>query len=124
MTTGRGSCGIPPAGWWCSREHNHEGPCAAYPAPDVSIRSTHIPSETYTDLKPVFHLYKEQTEIAQKWMVEHDKAKHIPIGKKHRYSGTIGGAYTWMFTYTSIGIVITVQCSCGEKIDVSDYDQW
>lgn len=24
-------CEIPPAGWWCSRERGHEGPCAARP---------------------------------------------------------------------------------------------
>jgi hypothetical protein len=23
------ACGIPPDGWWCSREAGHEGPCAA-----------------------------------------------------------------------------------------------
>lgn len=24
-------CTVPPAGWWCSRAPNHEGPCAARP---------------------------------------------------------------------------------------------
>lgn len=24
-------CQVPPAGWWCSREPGHPGPCAAYP---------------------------------------------------------------------------------------------
>lgn len=24
-------CNVPPTGWWCSREPNHEGPCAARP---------------------------------------------------------------------------------------------
>lgn len=24
-----GKCEIPPAGWWCSREPGHDGPCAA-----------------------------------------------------------------------------------------------
>lgn len=24
-------CTVPPAGWWCSREKGHEGPCAARP---------------------------------------------------------------------------------------------
>lgn len=27
-------CGIPPAGWFCSRMPGHEGPCAAYPIKD------------------------------------------------------------------------------------------
>lgn len=55
-------------------------------------------------------------------MHDHDAAKHIPPGKKFRYSGAIGGAYTWCYTGTSIGVVVTVECACGEKFDVSDYD--
>lgn len=27
----RGTCTVPPTGWWCSREAGHEGPCAARP---------------------------------------------------------------------------------------------
>jgi len=57
-------------------------------------------------------------------MKEHDVAQHIPQGKTSRYSGAIGGAYTYEFTNTSLGQVIQVRCSCGEKIDVSDYDNW
>ena len=26
---GPSECDLPPAGWWCSREHGHDGPCAA-----------------------------------------------------------------------------------------------
>lgn len=25
----RVTCQVPPAGWWCSRQESHEGPCAA-----------------------------------------------------------------------------------------------
>jgi hypothetical protein len=57
-------------------------------------------------------------------MKQHDAEKHIPPGKTFRYSGAIGGAYTWEFTGTSLGEVVHVRCSCGEVIDVSDYDSW
>ena len=25
------SCEVPPDGWYCTRQHGHDGPCAAYP---------------------------------------------------------------------------------------------
>lgn len=27
---GHRQCKLPPAGWWCSRRPDHDGPCAAY----------------------------------------------------------------------------------------------
>jgi hypothetical protein len=27
----RGECGIPPRGWYCTREPEHDGPCCAWP---------------------------------------------------------------------------------------------
>lgn len=90
----------------------------------MSEKATHIPCKTYTEYQPGFGLYKEQGEAARKWMEEHDAAKHIAPGKTHRYSGAIGGAYTYEFTGTSLGQVVCVRCACGEKIDVSDYDNW
>jgi len=72
----------------------------------------------------MFNLTKEQSDKIIEWMNVHDAEKHIPVGQTFRYSGAIGGAYTWEFTPTSLGIVQKVRCSCGEKIDVSDYDSW
>jgi len=62
-------------------------------------------------------------------MKEHDETKHTAAmrglpGRRFRYAGAIGGAYTWCYTSTSIGTVIRVECSCGESLDVSDYDLW
>lgn len=31
-------CKMPPAGWWCSRDKGHGGPCAARPAPSTLYR--------------------------------------------------------------------------------------
>ena|ERR1700690_4488086 len=87
-------------------------------------KSIHISSGSYTEYRKIFGHYKEQNLIIQKWIEEHDKAKHINSEQTHRYSGAIGGAYTYEFTPTSLGTVARVRCSCGEVIDVSDYDQW
>lgn len=105
-------CGRPPRGWTCSREPMHEGPCAASQV--VDTKPKYIPGcDT-----------PEKVRIAvDTWRDEHDK-KHIDPTRGFRYSGAIGGAYTWETTGTSIGQVTVVRCSCGEAIDVSDYDSW
>jgi hypothetical protein len=73
---------------------------------------------------PMFSLTKDELEKAKDWMQAHDKEKHIPSGKTFRESGAIGGAFTYCFTPTSIGVACSVKCSCGEEIDVTDYDLW
>jgi hypothetical protein len=73
---------------------------------------------------PIFYISKDQLEKAHTWQDAHDKEKHLPPGKTVRHSGAIGGAYTWSFTNTSIGTVVKLKCSCGELIDLSDYDTW
>lgn len=53
-------CNVPPAGWWCSREPNHEGPCAARPLSDLDSAVDPIDvnetaenlGETRRDLQP------------------------------------------------------------------------
>ncbi len=120
--TGKGACTVPPPGWSCSRGHGHEGPCAARPTCDAKPK--HVSCDDYTEYKETFGLYKEQREAIKTWMEFHDKDKHIRPGGSHRYSGAIGGAYSYTFTGTSLGVVTVVQCSCGESIDVSDYDHW
>jgi len=72
----------------------------------------------------MFSLYKEQREAAREWIQRHDGERHISPGKKYRYSGSIGGAYTWEFTPTSIGMAVVVKCSCGEELNISDYENW
>lgn len=39
-------------------------------------------------------------------------------------SGAIGGRISFTLTPTGLGDIIVAQCACGEKIDLSDYDEW
>lgn len=34
------NCELPPLGWYCTREANHTGPCAAYPIPRRTFNHT------------------------------------------------------------------------------------
>lgn len=90
----------------------------------MSERATHVVIKEHTDVKPAYYLSKEQREVAWDWTRKHDTERHMSADKKHRFTGAIGGAYTWSFTPTSLGVVSTLKCACGEKLDVSDYDSW
>ncbi len=45
-------------------------------------------------------------------------------GFEEIYVGAIGGHETFCFTPTGIGLVIKVQCACGEEVDLTDYEYW
>lgn len=128
MTTGsepaKGKCNRLPRPWLCSLDFEHEGPCSVTRDANVSERPIRAESSTYTDYQHVFGLYKEQRDSIRKWMKEHDEDRHVLAGRKFRYAGAIGGAYTYEFTSTTLGTVTTVRCSCGEQLDVTDYNDW
>ncbi len=66
----------------------------------------------------MFNLTKEQQEQLAVWEHKHKDACTM------KYFGAIGGRYTYSFTPTSLGVVFTVECSCGEKKDLTEYDSW
>jgi hypothetical protein len=72
-----------------------------------------------------FNVSAEELAKATAWQCKHDREKHASQFKHGtRYSGAIGGAYTWCFTPTGIGTVVKVRCSCGEELDLTDYGSW
>lgn len=60
-----------------------------------------------------FPISEEDDKKIKEWCKKHELEKH---GGKMR-KGAIGGAYTYIFTPTSIGIVCTIKCFCGETFD-------
>lgn len=52
----------------------------------------------------------------------------IHLSKHHNgvepYGGAIGGRLTYKFTPTSIGVIASVKCSCGEEQTLSDFTTW
>lgn len=55
-----------------------------------------------------FCLTKKQKEAADKWWKNHCENNH-----KNASFGVNGGGRTFLFTPTSIGTVVELQCSCG-----------
>lgn len=75
-------------------------------------------------------LTTSQKNLFDNWMKEQDKKvveKQKLGGWKHDFPnyGACGGAYTYLITPTSIGVVIKVKnCVTDEIIDLSDYEDW
>ena len=78
------------------------------------LKDNMCPSCTRPEKYPAQHgfvIYNEEYEAIEQWKQKHEKEKHN--GKmKH---GAIGGSYTYEFTPTSIGVIGSVKCRCGEK---------
>jgi len=64
-------------------------------------------------------------EITEK---QYKKYKRWRNAKKKKegelYVGAIGGAYTFCFTPTGIGEIVTAKAADGEELDLTDYDRW
>lgn len=58
-----------------------------------------------------FELSEEETKLANEFMAEHLKV----CPNNGKYQGAIGVSYTFSFTDTSIGCMISVQCHCKES---------
>lgn len=56
-----------------------------------------------------FQVDDESAENARKFREKHDDLH------KGKYLGAIGGAYSFIFTRTSIGELQTIKCFCGES---------
>jgi hypothetical protein len=59
-----------------------------------------------------FTLTDEQQKKANAWMDERQK-----------YSGAIGGQFSYVFTPTSIGMAVSITDG-KDKLDLTDYDLW
>lgn len=80
-----------------------------------------------------FELTEEQTARFVAWREQIDNevaAKQVAEGSDLAlpglpYYGTCGGAYTFSFTNTGIGLVIKVRNGLnGQELDLSDYETW
>ncbi len=73
----------------------------------------------------MFEISDEQRKKIRAWSTEIDERIAKEQGREDGpYYGAIGGSLTYMFTPTSIGVIIQVKHASGEELDVSDYDSW
>lgn len=99
----------------------------------LSARIAELESETYADEKMAemkaeveearramsrgFCISDEEWDKIHAWQREHLRDAHgIDDEHQHLYAGATGGAWTFTFIPTSIGVIGRVSCHCGEKL--------
>jgi len=56
---------------------------------------------------------------------EQEKANAFHKKCRKKYAGAIGGAFTYSFTPTSMGVIASVECGfCKEKLVLTDFNDW
>ncbi len=83
---------------------------------------------TLPDLKVLLKVLTEMPQRSKalndrfiEWRCAHNKK--CPFARPEQ-QGAIGGRLTFCYTYTGLGPISTVECACGEKKDLTDYDAW
>lgn len=66
-----------------------------------------------SDFAHTFIITEKENEAIEQWRKEHIATVH----NGNNYFGAIGGELTYQFTPTSIGVVGTVKCVCGESFE-------
>ena len=71
------------------------------------------------DLMRGFPVSEEEEKRIEEWMKKHDKEVHgiTTLDQRLKSGGCIGGRYIYIFVPTSIGIIGTIKCNCGEKFE-------
>lgn len=69
-----------------------------------------------------FPITKEEHKAIENWKKEHAAKAHglKNLEDRLRSCGAIGEKYTYWFVPTSIGVIGTVKCSCGESFTFQD----
>lgn len=62
----------------------------------------------------------------QKFELTDDQEKKLAEWSGHckTYAGAIGGRITISFTPTGLGTCVWAECICGEKLDLTEVDDW
>lgn len=65
-----------------------------------------------------FNLDKNQQKLADDWI-------KTQLTQKPKYSGAIGGRFTFSFTPTNLGTIIKIEDNQSkETLDITDYSTW
>lgn len=75
-----------------------------------------------------FSLDVEETQKYLAWEAAHhtkQNCKFFDDGKSPICPvGAIGGRVSFRFTITGVGVIVVVECACGDKKDLTNYDLW
>lgn len=66
-----------------------------------------------------FEIHPDEHQLFVKWDEEHK-----PVCPLKGNVGAIGGRLTFRFTPTGLGPITSVKCACGEKITLTNFEDW
>lgn len=73
----------------------------------------------------MFEKPADKREKLRSWAEDQDRKVAERQGKSKAYYGACGGALTYEFTPTTLGLCIVVRNGVtGESINLTDYDNW
>lgn len=76
-------------------------------------------------LRPRFELSQRNVNEINVWLKEQEKKEKEMFADKQRPHSCIGGALTYSFTPTSIGMAIVVRnCVTKDELDISHAEDW
>jgi hypothetical protein len=69
---------------------------------------------------------KPDNRVSLFWVDKDQSEQMIKFADSHSHCqrGAIGGAITYCFSPTSLGVVMVVKCHCGAELDVTKYFDW
>ena len=74
-------------------------------------------TEIKKDMHRGFSISEEENDAICKWIEHHNQEAHH--GKA---AGALGGRYTYCFCPTSIGVIGTIRCNCGDGFCFRELD--
>jgi len=76
------------------------------------------------DYRRGFPISEKEADAIDCWMKKHDEEVHglITDYDRQKAGGCIGGRFTYQFIPTSLGVIGTVQCSCGAEFQFQEID--
>ena len=71
----------------------------------------------------MFDLDIKQREDAREFIKNHECTAALDEFGQKKF-GAIGGGVTYHFTPTGLGVIASVSCTCGNKLDLTNVSDW
>jgi hypothetical protein len=67
-----------------------------------------------------FKLNEKEEQTSREWIKEHRESCTIDVDAGF----TAVAPHSYKFTQTGIGAAVSIECECGESVNVTDYGSW
>lgn len=105
------------------REENKQLKTELYKDTKIQELTTQL-EQLSVDYYRGFPITEEEKQKIEQWIQQHDKEKHGIVTDEQRLhaNGCCGGRFTYQFTPTSIGVIGTIICHCGDSFTFQELE--